>query len=171
MKKLKKALAPLVLVLLAALYLFLGGDPANSPSIGVIGGSDGPTAIFVTRGNSDDPAIAEDGVYDSKEEVALYILAYSHLPDNYITKNEARKAGWEGGNLDKYCPGKCIGGDSYQNREGALPKKSGRSWRECDIDTLGASSRGGKRLLYSNDGLIYYTGDHYESFTLLYGKP
>ena len=168
MKKLKKFLAPLVLILLAAFYLIFGGDPAD---IGIIGGSDGPTAIFVTDGKSDDPAIAEDGVYDSKEEVALYLHTYSHLPDNYITKNEARKAGWNGGGLEEYCPGKCIGGDSYQNREGALPKKDGRSYRECDIGTLGKSSRGGKRILYSNDGLIYYTGDHYESFTLLYGNP
>ena len=168
MKKLKKILAPLVLLLLAALYLLSGNDPA---SIGIIGGSDGPTAIFVTGRESGDPIIAEDGVYDSKEEVALYILSYAHLPDNYITKNEARKQGWEGGSLEEYCPGKCIGGDVFQNREGALPKENGRSYRECDIDTLGRSSRGSKRLVYSDDGLIYYTGDHYESFTLLYGNP
>lgn len=168
MKKLKKILTPLALLLLAALYLFLGGDPA---SVGIIGGSDGPTEIFVSGRESGDPVIAEDGVYDSKEAVAQYLLAYGHLPDNYITKNEARKAGWDGGKLEPYCPGKCIGGDSFQNREGILPKKSGRSYRECDIDTLGKSSRGGKRLIYSNDGLIYYTGDHYETFTLLCGNP
>ena len=63
-----------------------------------------------------------------------------------------------------------IGGDKFGNREGRLPKKSGRQYYECDIDTDGKSSRGAKRIIYSNDGLIYYTEDHYEHFTLLYGE-
>lgn len=109
-----------------------------------------------------------DGSYTTCEDVALYIETYKELPDNFITKNEARKLGWEGGSLEPYAPGKCIGGDKFGNREGILPKEKGRTYRECDIDTLGAESRGAKRIVYSNDGLIYYTEDHYESFTLLY---
>ena len=111
----------------------------------------------------------ENGVYDSKEEVALYLHLYGHLPSNYITKAEAEKLGWTGGALERCAPGKCIGGSRFGNYEGLLPDAPGRRWTECDIDTLGASSRGAKRLVYSNDGLIYYTGDHYESFELLYG--
>ena len=76
--------------------------------------------------------------------------------------------GWNGGSLEPYAPGKCIGGDYFGNYEGILPK--GRSYHECDIDTLGAKSRGAKRLVYSDDGLIYYTSDHYNTFTLLYGE-
>jgi guanyl-specific ribonuclease Sa len=87
-----------------------------------------------------------------------------------MTKNEARKLGWEGGGLDRFAPGMCIGGDKFGNYEGILPSAPGRYWTECDIDTLGASSRGVKRIVFSNDGLIYYTDDHYESFTLLYGE-
>jgi guanyl-specific ribonuclease Sa len=34
--------------------------------------------------------------------------------------------------------------------------------------TLYAKSRGAKRIVFSNDGLIYYTEDHYESFELIY---
>ena len=116
-------------------------------------------------------ALDEDGVYTSKEDLALYIHLYGHLPANFITKDEARDAGWQGGSLEKYCPGKCIGGDRFGNREGLLPSARGRIWWECDINTLGARSRGAERLVYSNDGLIYYTGDHYESFELLYGEP
>lgn len=112
----------------------------------------------------------EDGVYDSKEDVALYIFTYNKLPSNYVTKGEARKAGWTGGSVEPYFPNCCIGGDSFANREGLLPKKSGRKYYECDIDTLGRKTRGDKRIIYSNDGLIYYTDDHYESFTLLYGE-
>ena len=113
----------------------------------------------------------EDGSYTTKEDVLAYLIAYGHLPANFITKNEARAAGWEGGSLERYCPGKCIGGDRFGNREGLLPSAKGRVWTECDINTLGKKSRGAERLVFSNDGLIYYTGDHYESFELLYGEP
>lgn len=114
--------------------------------------------------------IAEDGVYTSKEDVALYIHIYAHLPDNFITKKEAQALGWSGGSLEPYAPGKCIGGNRFGNYEGLLPQEDGRTYTECDIDTLGANSRGAKRIVFSNDGLIYYTEDHYESFELLYGE-
>ena len=113
-------------------------------------------------------SVEEAGWYDSKEEVALYIHTYRHLPDNYITKREARNAGWESGSLERFFPGCSIGGDIFQNREGLLPKASGRIYYECDIDTAGQKSRGAKRIVFSDDGLIYYTEDRYESFILLY---
>ncbi len=112
----------------------------------------------------------EHGSYTSKDDVALYIHQYGHLPDNFITKKEAEALGWSGGSLEKYAPGMSIGGSHFGNYEGLLPEKKGRSYTECDIDTLGAKSRGAKRIVFSNDGLIYYTDDHYESFTLLYGE-
>lgn len=113
---------------------------------------------------------AEDGTYSSKEDVARYIYIYGHLPSNFITKKEAEELGWEGGSLEPYAPGKCIGGSHFGNYEGLLPEKEGRTYTECDIDTLGAEKRGAKRIVFSNDGLIYYTEDHYESFELLYGE-
>lgn len=116
------------------------------------------------------PAIDEDGVYTTKDDVALYLHTYGHLPSNFITKKEAEKLGWSGGSLEPYAPGKCIGGSHFGNYEGILPEKDGRSYTECDIDTLGADKRGAKRIVFSNDGLIYYTEDHYETFELLYGE-
>lgn len=116
------------------------------------------------------PSLAEDGTYTAKEDVALYLHLYGHLPANFITKKEAEALGWPGGSLEPYAPGKCIGGGYFGNYEGLLPQKAGRSYTECDIDTLGAKSRGAKRIVFSNDGLIYYTEDHYESFELLYGE-
>jgi guanyl-specific ribonuclease Sa len=113
--------------------------------------------------------IDEDGTYTTKEDVALYIYTYGHLPDNFITKKEAEKLGWSGGSLEPYAPGKCIGGSRFGNYEGILPEKDGRTYTECDIDTLGADKRGAKRIVFSNDGLIYYTEDHYTTFELLYG--
>lgn len=114
------------------------------------------------------PAIDEDGWYDSKDEVALYIYTYGKLPGNYITKKEAEKLGWSGGGLDPYAKGKSIGGSYFGNYEGLLPE--GHNYTECDIDTAGKKSRGAKRIVFSDDGLIYYTDDHYETFTLLYGN-
>ncbi len=113
---------------------------------------------------------SEDGTYSSKDDVAQYIYIYGHLPSNFITKKEAEKLGWQGGSLEPYAPGKCIGGSHFGNYEGLLPEKEGRTYTECDIDTLGADKRGAKRIVFSNDGLIYYTEDHYESFELLYGE-
>ena len=112
----------------------------------------------------------EDGSYTSKEDVARYLHVYGRLPKNFMTKAEARDLGWDGGSLEPYAEGMCIGGDRFGNYEGLLPEKEGRRYTECDIDTLGKSSRGAKRIVFSNDGLIYYTDDHYESFELLYGE-
>ena len=114
--------------------------------------------------------IDEDGAYTTKDDVALYIHTYGHLPDNFITKKDAQALGWPGGSLEPYAPGKCIGGSRFGNYEGLLPEADGRTYTECDIDMLGADSRGAKRIVFSNDGLIYYTEDHYKSFELLYGE-
>ena len=185
--------------LIMALLLALTGCGG---SVGVIGGEDGPTEIYIggdaltiddsggpeepaqgPRTEEEDfgttadggerlyedglPAIDEDGTYNGAEDVSLYLYTFGHLPENYITKNEARDLGWSGGSVEKYAPGCAIGGDRFGNREGVLPEGS---YHECDIDTIGADSRGAKRLVYSEDGRIYYTEDHYETFTLLYGE-
>ena len=109
--------------------------------------------------------------YSSKDDVASYLHLYGHLPDNYITKQDAQKLGWESsqGNLWDVAPGKSIGGSRFGNYEGLLPESDSRQYYECDIDYNGGF-RNEKRIVYSNDGLIYYTEDHYESFELLYGE-
>jgi hypothetical protein len=114
-------------------------------------------------------SVEEDGSYTSKEQVALYLHTYGHLPGNYITKKDAEKLGWDSkaGNLDEVAPGKSIGGSRFGNYEGQLPDKDGRKYYECDLDYEGGY-RGAKRLIYSNDGLIFYTEDHYKSFEQLY---
>lgn len=106
--------------------------------------------------------------YYDVENIVLYIYTYGKLPQNFITKSDARKLGWEGGSVETYLSGAAIGGDKFSNREGLLPKSSARIYTECDIDTNGAESRGAKRLVFSNDGLYFYTENHYESFVELY---
>lgn len=160
------------------------GDPALSGVDGSEAGSDPLEVVEPLPEETEKPgnapsedqsagadALPEDGAYTTKEDVALYIHTYGRLPDNFITKKEAQALGWSGGSLEPYAPGQClcIGGSRFGNYEGLLPEAEGRTYTECDIDTLGARSRGAKRIVFSNDGLIYYTEDHYESFQLLYG--
>ena len=116
--------------------------------------------------------VSEEGKYDDPQHVALYLHRYGHLPSNYITKTKAKKKGWiqEEGNLWEVLPGMSIGGGPFTNSEGKLPEKNGREYKECDVNYKGGA-RGDDRLVYSNDGLVYFTGDHYNTFQLLYGEP
>lgn len=124
-----------------------------------------PAALADITVNAADYPVQEDGWYDTKEEVAVYLTEFDALPDNYLTKNEAEALGWRSskGNLWDVAKGKSIGGDRFGNYEGLLPDAKGRRWTECDIGFDGGY-RGGERIVFSNDGLIYYTGDHYASF-------
>lgn len=131
--------------------------------------TDSSSATTKKQIDETDDYLVKDGSYTSKEDVMNYLIQYGQLPDNFITKKEAKKLGWSGGSLEPYAPGKCIGGDYFGNYEEVLPVVSDRTYHECDIDTLNAKSRGAKRIIYSDDGQIYYTEDHYKTFTLLYG--
>ena len=195
MKKFRRYLPVLILILVLLVLLWPESSSSGTetalpaaeaatpvPGIGTDpGGGDlqllepSPTAEIQTdsmeggdQSAPEETVLPEDGSYTTKEDVALYLLTYGHLPYNFVTKTEAEKAGWNGGSLETVLPGKCLGGDRFGNREGQLPKAKGRTWRECDINSLGKRSRGPERLVYSNDGLIYYTPDHYETFTRLY---
>lgn len=143
-----KWMIPLLFVLLLISF-FLGG---NLPAEEIL--------------PEDTSSMEKEEIYSTREEVAGYLHAYKELPPNFITKKEALARGWVAsqGNLWEIAPGKSIGGDSFGNREGLLPEKAGRKWYECDIDYQGGK-RGAKRIVFSNDGLIYYTEDHYKSFT------
>ena len=180
LNKRRVAVLAVVVLLLAALWFLLptGGDtPAPAPTATQTAAAptqspaqtDAPTQPDPTAAPEDD-LLDPDGSYTSKEDVALYIHQYGHLPGNFISKRDAEKLGWSGGSLEPYAPGMCIGGSRFGNYEGLLPEAPGRTYTECDIDTLGASGRGAKRIVFSNDGLIFYTDDHYKSFTLLYGE-
>lgn len=175
--------------LLVSLMLCLSASRVQAVTIGELLGwltsdedsydaEDSSTARQDAEDTSDDYYmsldVSEDGEYDTKDEVCAYLVQYHELPSNYMTKKEARKLGWEGGALNRLIDGMCIGGDYYGNYEGVLPDVKGREYHECDIDTLSGSSRGPKRIVYSGDDdnedwNIYYTDDHYETFTLLWG--
>ena len=116
---------------------------------------------------ADDALPTEDGSYTEVEDVAYYLHTYGHLPDNYMTKSEAEDAGWVSteGNLWDVAYGASIGGDRFGNYEGQLPK--GEKYYEADVNYDGGY-RGGERIIYTEDGDVWYTSDHYESFERLY---
>ena len=113
-----------------------------------------------------DYPVEEDGWYSTMEEVAVYLTLYEKLPGNFISKYDAENLGWDNrkGNLDKVAPGCSIGGNRFGNYEGLLPEAKGRKYTECDINYDGGY-RNGERIVFSNDGLIFYTSDHYQTFT------
>ena len=103
------------------------------------------------------------------QAIADYIFKHGRLPDNFITKKEAQNLGWDSSwnYVSDVAPGKSIGGDRFGNYEGLLPSKKGRQWYEADCYYT-KGKRNAYRILYSNDGLVYYTDDHYESFTQMH---
>ena len=165
----KKKLTPILALLLVALSVFFGAPQETQVAENITEKVITAEPLLDVLAPETEAAIDFYGSYTTKEDVALYIHTYSDLPLNFMTKKQAKDLGWTGGSLEPVAPGMCIGGDWFGNYEGLLPKD--REYTECDIDTLGKDSRGAKRIVFSDDGLIYYTEDHYESFELLYGEP
>ena len=158
----------LTFILIFALVMLV--DAVIRPALTDLVGTPAATASPASSAQTPDTVPDEDGAYTDKDELALYIHLYGHLPDNFVTKDEAEAAGWTGGAVSKKLPGKSIGGDRFYNREGLLPSAKGRVWTECDVGDP-KKGRGAERIVFSNDGLIYYSPDHYDSFELLYGEP
>lgn len=186
LKMFLKRHAALLCALLFAVSLVLGGCTSGGGFAETAATAETSATAPATPAETTTPAeIAETTVpaaqedlsvefgeeYNDREHVALYIHIYDELPPNYITKDEARDLGWDSGkgNLWEVAQGKSIGGDSFGNREGLLPKAKGRSYYECDINYEGGY-RGGERIVYSDDGLVYYSENHYENFVLLYDE-
>ncbi|UFH33245.1 ribonuclease N [Chryseobacterium sp. C-71] len=100
----------------------------------------------------------------TKENTVINYVKQNHqLPDYYITKNEAKKSGWNPsqGNLCEILPGKAIGGDYFGNREGKLPK--GIKYFEADVN-YSCGNRNGDRIVFTKNGEVYLTKNHYKSF-------
>lgn len=162
MKRIIKQISPIIALLIAAVLYFCSGSSVRQNLQAPTDDRQSTAAEFADASTA---SIARDGSYYSLEEVIIYLDEYKTLPDNFITKSEARALGWNGGSVEDYREGAVIGGDSFGNREGVLPKEAGRDYYECDMNTLGSDSRGACRLVFSSDWHYYYTDDHYETFS------
>lgn len=118
-----------------------------------------------TSSVTEEVPVQEGESYTGAQEVVDYLDAFGELPPNYLTKEEARELGWDAneGNLWDVAPEASIGGDYFGNFEGLLPEAEDREYFEADINYDGGY-RNAERLVFSNDGLYFYTEDHYESF-------
>ncbi len=164
-------------VLTALILLFLTGcqsiavkDPVQAPGQGTSAGqTEAPAGQPAGETGSGEVQVIKGQAYSTMNEVAAYIHEFRTLPPNYITKAEAQVLGWDNakGNLWAVTDHKSIGGDRFGNREGLLPHAAGRQYYECDINYNGGY-RGAQRIVYSNDGLVYYSDDHYTTFRKLY---
>ncbi|CAD7286321.1 ribonuclease domain-containing protein [Campylobacter suis] len=161
-KNQQRLLLSLIFIVIAAInFLFFDGKNSDDKSI----------KTQQTSTKTQPSSITQNGSYTSKNDVASYIFTYKKLPQNFITKKQAIQLGWEAskGNLWSVAPGKSIGGDRFGNFEKKLPTAKGRHYIEADIEYKGGK-RGAKRIVFSNDGLVFYTADHYENFEKLEQK-
>jgi len=168
MKRLYRILTGLLVLMFLTLSIS-GCASQTEPSNGTTPSNVTVPSKETVPSKTEEAKIREDGHYYTKNDVAEYIHLYGKLPENFITKNEAEDLGWVAskGNLWEVSDKLVIGGDKFGNREGLLPKASGRVWYECDVNYEGGF-RGDDRIVFSNDGLIYFTSDHYASFKKLY---
>lgn len=176
----KRATSGIFAILMALLLFLLGqqgilplGDTADAPDAlptATIAAAltdsptSAPTAVPArTEKPTDTP---KQTAITAPQDIADYIFAHGTLPDNFLTKSEARQLGWDSSQnyVSDVAPGYSIGGDKFGNYEGLLPDASGRKWYEADANYT-AGPRGAERILYSSDGLVYYTSDHYQTFT------
>ncbi|MDO5028841.1 MAG: ribonuclease domain-containing protein [Bacillota bacterium] len=159
-KKFKKIFFKKIsLIFLALIFLFVGCSRPDKKA------EDLENKAAVANDSIDlEIEIVEDQAYYDLDQVASYVKTFGSLPKNYITKAEAKDLGWSVENSQ----GLVIGGDEFYNREGLLPKKSSRTYYEADLSSGYKDDRGPERLVFSNDGLIFYTKDHYKSFEQLY---
>ena len=129
------------------------------------------TALTTPAAGAMTPTPVPEGPIIDPQSIADYIFAHGELPDNFITKKEARRLGWGTAVARNYvsdvAPGMSIGGDHFGNYEGRLPVEKGVEYREADCWYTGGR-RNACRIIYSNQGRVWYTEDHYETFTELF---
>ena len=161
----KKKLFRIISLVLAFLVLFSSGSTAfakrkkkkNTP------------ALFYDLVSMATPAPEDEAPIIKPQEIADYIFEHGCLPPNFITKQEAKDLGWDSryNYVSDVAPGKSIGGDYFGNYDGKLPRVKGRKYYEADALYI-SGSRGAHRIIYSSDGRVWYTKDHYTSFVELF---
>ncbi|MDO4680508.1 MAG: ribonuclease domain-containing protein [Aerococcus sp.] len=170
--RLKKIIQVVIGIAIAGAVVLLGNDNlvkpiTPSPDSGIMADKDKGSHLSTSAQsslNKASSAVEEGQIYRSVTDVAAYLHRYHELPPNYITKAKAKEAGWHGGDLWSVTDKKTIGGDHFGNYEATLPPGD---YYEADVNYYGGK-RGDDRLVYTKNGDIYYTEDHYDTFKKLY---
>ena len=167
----RKKLFALAALLLAGLLVLTGCGQQET----ALSGAPAPTEFLTVvtaepagapEAEVTDPPAEETGPITEPQAIADYLFEHGKLPENFITKEEAQDLGWDSSYnyVSDVAPGMSIGGDYFGNYEGKLPKVKGRKYYECDCYYTGGK-RNAYRIIYSNDGHVWYTEDHYNTFT------
>lgn len=166
----KRSKIAALIALLLALVLVLGSCGADTTAKKKKQENARPTAVVTeapaaTEAPETTEAPEETGPIIEPQAIADYIFEHGELPPNFITKKEAQALGWDSSwnYVSDVAPGMSIGGDKFGNYEGRLPKVQGRKYYECDCWYTGGK-RNEYRIIYSNDGHVWYTEDHYNTF-------
>ena len=139
-----------------------------TPTVSTVKETPAPEAQEEGKAEEITPTPLPEGPIIDPQSIADYLFAHGELPENFITKKEARSLGWDSGlDLSKIAPGKSIGGDYFGNYEEKLPVGKGISYREADCYYT-RGKRNAYRIIYSSDGRVWYTEDHYNTFTELF---
>ena len=164
MKKRNKLIALFVILLAAVLLLITAPETAKR--------EENTAAPAATETPVSKITEEEPGPLDEAQRIADYIFEHGELPDNFLTKKEAQALGWQNGYryVSDAAPGMSIGGDYFGNYEKQLPVVKGRKYYEADCFYQGGP-RNEYRIIYSNDGHVWYTEDHYNTFTELFPTP
>ena len=163
-KNQKSPLNKILSALIAVIVLLLAGAGVIDLDTDTASVQTTQTQQTVVTDTADEPDEASGPIIEP-QAIADYLFEHGKLPDNFITKKEAQAMGWDSANnyVSDVAPGYSIGGDRFGNYEGLLPDKDGRTWYEADCYYT-QGKRNAYRIVYSSDGLVYYTDDHYESF-------
>ena len=164
-----------LLVLLTAAVILLTGCTASALETAKKKKTAKPTAVVTavpeaTAAPEETEAPAEEeGPIIEPQRIADYLFQYGRLPDNFLTKKEAQALGWDSSSnyVSDVAPGMSIGGDYFGNYEGKLPRVQGRKYYEADCYYTGGK-RNAYRIIFSSDGHVWYTEDHYNTFTELF---
>ena len=129
-----------------------------------------PTESPAAASGAVTPSPVPEGPIIDPQSITDWLFAHNFtLPDNFITKREAQALGWDSryNKVSDVAPGKSIGGDRFGNYDRKLPTARGRQYYECDC-WYTRGSRNAYRIIYSNDGLVFYTEDHYNTFIQMF---
>ncbi len=164
----RNKLAVLIVLLMAVVLLLTGCTASALETAKKKKNTEVPVITAAAPTDAPVPAVTP-GPLEEAQRIADYLFEHGELPDTFLRKRDAQALGWNSAYnyVSDVAPGRSIGGDYFGNYEQKLPVVQGRKYYEADCFYQGGK-RNAYRIIYSNDGHVWYTGDHYNTFTELF---